>query len=233
MSKKAIFILFIALVCCLPAKAQTGIMAYMKEEVVKRIQILATQNTAFPVPSLDSADFIRTVSQPDSDMDKRLFIVRDYYKNKKPKLLGQSISRNCYVVLSGSCIEFYPNGHRKSIVNYEKGKPVGDFTKYFPNGKLYLTGNSDSTGKITMNSCHDSTGKVLVENGNGHCVEYSNDFKTISAEGNLVNGVEEGEWHGELGNSGKYVCNYKMGVLQEGYSYDKDGNKHTFTTLET
>jgi TonB family protein len=72
----------------------------------------------------------------------------------------------------------------------------------------------------------------LAENGNGHCIKYGHDFKRIYAEGDILNGLEEGVWHGFLEDSARYICTYEKGISKEGVSYDKKGNKYPFTTTD-
>jgi TonB family protein len=199
---------------------------------MKIYHILSTAEFAHPIPikDKDSADFFRAVLPPDEN--DSLFIVKDYYKNGKPKMIGKSTSQSYYPNLTGACMEFFINGRRKSVENYDKGKLKGDIVKYFPNGKLYLSGSYDENNKLIINDCNDSTGKKLVENGSGHCMEYTDDFMYVLAEGNMVNGVREGEWHGSLGDSGKYNSFYEKGILKKGISYDKKGNSYSFTTTD-
>ncbi|HTD99754.1 MAG TPA: TonB family protein [Mucilaginibacter sp.] len=178
----------------------------------------------------DSADYYRIIIPPDTSVDN-LFTVNEYYKNGKKKLIAKSTGEGSFTRFEGTCIEYFPNGHRRSVKSFEHGKPVGDETEYFPNGKVYYIGTYDSKNKLVVNAYRDSTGKVLVENGNGHCVKYDDDFKYIFAEGDLVNGLEEGEWHGWLRDSGRYVCTYQKGVDIKGIGYDKNGKAYPFAKI--
>lgn len=197
---------------------------YMKSFYVSETTVL---EQPVRIIDKDSSDFLR-VLLPDNIED--IYTVQDYFKNGKLKMTAKSLSRDYYPKLSGACIEFFPNGKRKSIKTYQDGKPLGDAFEYFPNGKPYLTGNYNKDGKFIISSCNDSTGKVLVENGNGHCIRYDYNFKQIYAEGNIVDGLEEGEWHGMLDDSANYMCNYEKGVSKGGVTYDKSGKRYTFTT---
>jgi TonB family protein len=220
MSKKAALILFISIVCCLSAKAQRDTLTYYVKN---------NGAWALPVNSKDSADFYRVILPPDTNTDKNLFVVNDFYMNGKPKMKGRSTNKNIHVILQGISIEFYPNGQRKSVRNFVKGKPVGNITKYFPNGKLYMAGSLDTNRNLTVTECRDSSGKILAEKGNGQFIKYSDDFKKILAEGRIVDGLEEGEWHGHQSDSIKYICTYERGFVKKGISYDNRGKEYPFT----
>ena len=224
MSGKLFLISLISIVYCLSAKAQKidTIVYYLKDNGFS-IQ---------PVKFKDSADFYRVILPADTSVDKNLFIVNDFYKDGKPKMMGKSTTQKYFVQLSGVCMEFFKNGRRKSVKNYEHNNPVGDVTQYFPNGKIYLTGKFDGNNKFFVNECRDSTGKVLAIDGNGHYIKYSGDFKNALEEGRVSNGLEDGEWHGRFNDTIKYVCTYSSGIVKGGTSYDKMGNAYPFTNKE-
>jgi len=127
------------------------------------------------------------------------------------------------LLLSGSCIEFYENGKRKSIKNYVDGMQTGDFSEYYPNGRLYVNGEYNPDGGKIIKEARDSTGKIIASEGTGNMIIYTKDFKKIAEEGPIVNGVEDGEWHGMSADSGKSVLNYKNGVFQNSKTFDKHG----------
>lgn len=84
-----------------------------------------------------------------------------------------------------------------------------------------------------ITECRDSTGKVLAKNGNGYCLRYDADFKRVFAEGYITNNLEEGEWHGQLNDSIKYVCTYENGVIKKGISYSNNsGREYPFSQME-
>ncbi|MFD0767251.1 hypothetical protein ACFQZI_20515 [Mucilaginibacter lutimaris] len=114
----------------------------------------------------DSAEakFVRLYNR----IDSVYYNVEEFYMNKKPKLVAKT---SVYSVdfrkgLQGYCMEYYNNGKRKSIKNYEKGQLVGEAIEYYPNGVVYNITDNDKNG-IYLKSFSDSTGKVLTENGNG------------------------------------------------------------------
>jgi TonB family protein len=182
-------------------------------------------------PNKDSADYIRKVTSPDSSVDPLLYPVFDYYLNGKPKLIGKSSVGSAIIKLEGNCVEFFPNGHKKRLCNYEHGKLVNDVVCYFPNGMIYTTG-SYKNGNFILLTSNDSTGKVLVDNGTGDWIKYNDDFKKVYARGPVTGGLENGEWRGHIGDTVQYVGNYKNGVIVSGMSEGKSGTKYPFTKAE-
>jgi antitoxin component YwqK of YwqJK toxin-antitoxin module len=72
--------------------------------------------------SRDSAEYLRIISEPDSG--STLFNASEIYKNGKQKFLGKS-SKSNYIRPEGLCINYYPNGAKKSVENFKDGKPLG------------------------------------------------------------------------------------------------------------
>jgi TonB family protein len=227
MSKKAILVTIISIVYGLSAKAQKTdtVVYYMKTPS-------EANQSEFPVTLKDSADFYRVILPPDTSTDRDLFPVMDYYKNGKIKMTGKSANQKYFLRLEGVCMQFFLNGRRKSVKNYSDGGLLGDMTLYFPNGRLYLDGSYSKDGKLNVNTCIDSTGTILAEGGNGRYVKYDKNFKRVVAEGNIKNGLEDGEWHGQPDDSIRYVCIYDKGTVKSGTGYDSKGREHLFTSLE-
>ena len=206
---------------------QDTIVSYMKNTYLSYDMM-----KSIPVNDKDSADFIRLVITPDTSVDKTLFQVKDYYLTGKLKMMGNSSVWTSNVNLQGSCIEFYPNGHKKLICNYQGGHREGAIIESYPNGKVYLTGNYQN-GRLNLVSCNDSTGKVLAENGNGKWLKFRADGKTLYEEGEATNGIENGDWKGYPNDSVYYVCRYTNGKMISGITYDKKGNhQYKFTGFE-
>ncbi|QEM03821.1 hypothetical protein DIU31_009965 [Mucilaginibacter rubeus] len=223
--RKVVPLLLIAIVLCterVSAQRDT-VMAYMKNFVAAPWLPSAAKITS----SKDSADFIRMVSSPDISTDKLAFPVNDYYLNGNPKLQGYSNNGFVEAQLQGACIEYFPNGKRKCISNYDKGRLSGDITKYFPNGQFYLSGVYKKDTLI-INKCSDSTGRVLAEDGNGTLVLYSDGFKNMIGSGPIKGGLKDGIWKGALNDTLSYDATYKNGNVIAGTSYAKSGNKYLF-----
>lgn len=205
---------------------QDTITSYMRNMYAGYDMIRGT-----PIENKDSADFIRRITKPDTSAGSDLFPVTDYYLNGKPKLIGTLVIGNFTADLEGSCIEFYPNGQKKIICSYKNGRREGDAIAYYANGKIYETGKYYQ-GKLVLVSCNDSTGKVLAENGNGRWIQLKSDYKTLLQEGEVVDGLEDGEWKYYPSDDVYCICQYRRGELISGISYDKQGNKYPFTSFE-
>lgn len=208
----------------------------------------------YPIAQKDSADFYRMLTPSTNDpKEMNLYIVQDYYKDMRPKMIGKTHNNRPRLELEGSAIEFFPNGHRKairnyadnklsgnvteyfpnggrkSVKNYDTGKPRGSMAEYFPNGNTYITGMYNDSSTLILDECSDSTGKVLARNGYGHYIKYDETFKQILSEGDIENGRENGEWHGVLGDTIKYTCMYVNGVGKNGVSRSVNGKVYVFT----
>lgn len=227
MLQKIFLILIIAMIFKLSASAQKTdtVVYYLK---IPKGTTWPSFNSVVPINNKDSADFYRVISQSDTNTDRKLFVVNDFYKNGKPKLIGKTKTQKYYLQPSGTCVEFYPNGRRKSVKNYNDGKLRGEVIEYYPNGKAYITGMYDDSSRLIVNQCTDSTGKVLAQNGNGHYIKYDDGFKQVDSEGEIVNGRENGEWHGILGDTIKYTCMYVNGVGKNGVSHNINGKEYVF-----
>jgi TonB family protein len=147
-------------------------------------------------------------------------------------MIGKTTNHSPYLKLQGANIEFFPNGKKRAIRNFIDDAPGGDVTEYYPNGRIYIIGMYNNFHKMYITECRDSTGKVLAENGNGYCLRYDEDFKRVFAEGNITNSIEEGDWHGQLNDSIKYVCTYENGVIKKGISYNNRGKEYPFSQME-
>jgi TonB family protein len=182
------------------------------------------------VSTSDSADFFLLVLPPDTNADKHLFVLNEYYKNGKIRMIGYCKRKTMDLTLQGSQISFFPNGHRMSICNYDNGELVGDAMEYYPNGKLYNIKTYKKEGSIFLKQCNDSTGIVLAENGNGKWIKFFNEsFNKANIEGQIKNGLEEGSWHGWLTDSLSCVYIYEKGKI---VSSNSDQPRHeTFTSV--
>ncbi len=196
----------------------------------------------------DSAFYIRTITAPDSG--SKLYNFKEVFKNGVVKRTGKSTRAN-FVIADGECTSYYPSGIKEQVANYKEGGQLGDVYHYFPNGKLYNHKRFPSSPSVpgsvqddaTIISCYDSTGKALVTDGNGHYVGYNDDFrflgyteafKTVFEEGEVSNGLRQGEWKGTVGDEKPltFVETYDMGKLTKGISLGHDGVSNTYTARE-
>jgi len=218
------FAFFIALFISVAAFGQKADSALLKQS-----NIYYFKKGGWPVAEKDSADYIRVVSPPDAE-DPYLFNVHDFYMDGKPKLVGKSFMPSLNLKMQGTFIEYYTNGHRKAITNYENGKAIGDEVHYYPNGKLYYISHYDKDIKNDIVSeAGDSTGVVLAENGKGILIQYDDDFKFEKGKGPIINGLKEGEWEGKPNDSVTYKCTYSKGISVNGVSHTKSGREYHFT----
>ena len=79
--------------------------------------------------------------------------------------------------------------------------------------------------------CYDINGNQICSGGNGQWIEYDRAFKNIVAQGRIVNGKREGEWHeqAQWPDTINYVFVYKKDIINERFGVDKKGVKYPFT----
>jgi TonB family protein len=178
---------------------------------------------------VDSADYIRIVSEPDSG--SALFNVKEYYRlSKKIKSVGKS-SRIDPPMYEGQYIAFYESGKREVTETYKNGVKIGLNCGFFPNGKLYMVKkypevikeNSVYLNEFSVIASYDSLGKALVVDSNGYCIEYKDDFKKVAAEGTILNGKKDGVWKGDAPGHILFTEKYNNGTLVSGTSTDTLG----------
>lgn len=199
---KNLTLLILSLLCFKVAEAQKTtdtVLCYMK-------------NSGKLTANKDSADYFMFIMPMDSTT--KLSAVNEYYPNGKPKLFGNSINRK-YNQLSfdGSCITYYANGHKKSIMNYNKGYIWGEIILYYPNGNLYTITKFNGKGQDSLVECRDSSGRVLAENGNGKWLKFYSDFSSEFEEGPIKDSLKEGEWHEMTSGHENYVVIYHKGIV--------------------
>ncbi|MGZ3876362.1 MAG: TonB family protein [Mucilaginibacter sp.] len=213
--------------------------------------VIYLKNNGNKVIKKDSADFYRVILPPDTNIDKDLYRIYDYYFNGKPKSVATSLTQPINLVLDGTCIDYFSNGRRKRIAQYKNGRTVGEITDYYPNGKLYniikiqdlnsgyysryYNGYYTDPGysfKVQVIELRDSTGNILATNGTGHVVIFDEDFKKVLLEGNLKNNKKEGEWRGLIADSGSFICVFHKDELKSGLSYLKSGKHYTFKEID-
>jgi TonB family protein len=224
MAKKILFILLICTGYCSLAVAQA-----IDQNLPKHAHICYYKNSGEIVLKKDSADYFR-ITFPSDKTDRDLYVVKEFYVNGKPKMIGKSAVPFPNFKKQGVFVEYFKNGQKKRIENFENGSPTGDILTYYPNGKLYHNENYDAEGnQFKVTECGDSTGNILAQNGNGRCINYDADFKLVTGEGPIANGLKDGEWHGDANDSVKYVCIYNNGISVSGTSYERSGKEHHFT----
>ncbi|WP_186461746.1 energy transducer TonB [Mucilaginibacter pallidiroseus] len=123
--------------------------------------------------------------------------------DSQPRLITKSLNTDGLLQTgaTGPCMEYYHNGKRKSIRNYNRGIQIEDELTYYPNGKLY-TIKTYLNNAVSLNTCYDSLGVLMAENGNGNWVDFDDEF-LVKEEGIVINGKKDGVWrhtHNVSGN---------------------------------
>ena len=220
--KKIVFLVFSSLILLFTSvSAQKQDLYFLK-------------NNGDYVKNADSADFIRTVLEPEKG--SKLYPTKEFYMNETRKSYGYS-SRIDPPLYEGTFLSFFENGTRKRYSKYAMGKIIDSTYNYYPNGKLYSTlfyKPSGDSSIVFLNSVSDSTGTAMVSNGNGYAVLYDEDFKYVTGKGNVKNGKYDGEWTGEIRTKDtlQYKEVYAEGKMISGTSNDGKGNVYHYTTSE-
>ena len=185
----------------------------------------------------DSADYLLKMFAPDTNVDKNLFGVREFYLNGKIRLMGNTIDNTANLKFQGPCVTYFPNGNRMKINQYKNGEPIGDEMEFYPNGRLYNIKTYSADKKTLLRQCNDSTGAVLTKNGNGKWITFFDEsFGKAYAEGPVIDSLQDGEWrsewHGKINDSASLSWTYKKGVVIASSANDKNGAEHVFKSNE-
>jgi TonB family protein len=175
---------------------------------------------------------------PDPNVDKNLFIVKEFYPNGKLGLVGSSSTNSLNnLKFQGTQITFYLNGHKKAIRNFNNGYPVGDVIEYYPNGKLYDIKTYTKNKTLYLKQCNDSIGNIIAENGSGKWINFLDEtFKGAYIKGEIKNGQEEGEWRGEAGSEYFGLIYHEGKILSSSHankrSVDKQSDALSFKPID-
>ncbi|WP_026903855.1 energy transducer TonB [Pedobacter glucosidilyticus] len=189
------------------------------------------------VQDKDSADYIRTISSPESR--KTYFKLIEYYKNGAIKRIGTTSSKE-EVKLEGEVTTFYDNGKRASLKNYVGNRLVGPAYEYFKNEELksyrYYDVPSAKYNKVEINyktlQIGDSTGRKFLD-GEGNGVVESRS-ETWAEKGLYKDGYKDGLWQmQDLKTQIVYEEIYAKGVLQSGTYKLTDGKTGVYTVKQT
>jgi len=144
---------------------------------------------------------------------------------KEGKKVGEGIVKEDGLK-NGAWKEFFITGELKAEGNYKDDIKVGKWTYYFANGKTEQTGKYDEKGKLTGKWVwYYPSGEILREenylNGlaDGTMTEFTEDGGII-AEGEFIEGEEEGQWIYETGGyreEGNYAFGLRQGVWKRFY----------------
>ncbi|TSD66577.1 TonB family protein [Inquilinus sp. KBS0705] len=221
-------LLILGMLFCGEVDAQKGVMIDKKAHkqpdsvayYMKRRDALAFDQ--------NDAEFLRLIIKADGGM----FNVEDYYMDGKLKLTARTATNDYWFWpdAEGIMTEYYPNGNKKLEKTYKKGVVVGDVNQYYPNGKLYIITSFDKGSQNYRKECRDSLGNVLANNGNGKWIEFKDDFVDYQ-EGQVLNGLLEGEWNVFVNGKLMETNGYKNDLPIFGKAYDDFQNK-VFTKID-
>jgi len=188
------------------------------------------KNSGQKVSTKDSADLVLSILPPDQTIDKKVYVVKGYYLNGQIRLTAGSLTHGLPLTLEGTYTDYFPNGNKMSIKNFNNGKRIGDMIEYYPNGKFYhrlgYADDIDHQNEILFKDCSDSTGKILAKDGNGYWITYGGNFSRILQQGKVVKGHRDSVWITFLPNGRRDTAIYKDGVNLRG------PNGAVFTSVE-
>lgn len=195
----------------------------------KKQNVYLVKNNGKIVKIRDSADFVRIIEEPDSG--EVHFNLKEYYKDGSPKLMGKVSSFDPRLIYEGLFVSYYPNGQKKSTIDYKKNVIVGTAYHFFADGKVkkrleYIEEDPIDL-KTSVKSLDvrfkliyqvDSLEKILVQDGNGHLVEETKiDKDVLIEEGDYKDGYKDGVWSGKyLSGNSSYIETYNLRKLVSG-----------------
>jgi TonB family protein len=192
------------------------------------------KNNGVYVKDKDSADYMRTVDEPAEGSG--VYQINDFYLNGNKKRTAMAIMAK-RMVYEGAYVSYYKNGNKQQTGNYVKDELDGELNTYYADGKLYTTKIYSNTGtppqqSVYIKTVKDLKGKNLVVNGNGKYVIYDEDFKQITDQGNVKEGLYDGIWTGKhLKQKSSYSESYDKGKFLSGKSTDEKGQTYAYTKL--
>lgn len=161
----------------------------------------------------DTTEVYRRIFQPE------LFVVPVTHGKTLAAYEGEVNQTDVTGRKQGVWIEKFPNGKRKSQINYENGKPRGDFYKFYERGggvKAHLHFYSDSVASAILYSEHGD--KVAM----GYYYNHKKDSLWQYFEADSIIVSEENYKHGV--KDGKQSTYYASGLLLEEINF-KNGKK--------
>lgn len=190
------------------------------------------------VSTLDSADLIRIVTQPDNNI--KLYVINDYLKTSKKLFMTWKSASFNPSRLDGEITYYHFNGNKKGIATYKEGEHIGSRYLFYPDGKPYSTFSNpekikkSDASKFLIVANYDSLGTALVAYGNGYFKGSEDLNSTFYAEGAVKNGLKSGEWkyhNDELSRIEKYDDNGEI-ILGKA-TKTKTGETKTYTQHQT
>ncbi|MES2109003.1 MAG: TonB family protein [Bacteroidota bacterium] len=176
----------LAIVTSFSANAQTDSVTYY------------VKNYHQQVSTIDSANYSLVVVNAGK---KRQYVVHEYYKNGKLRLITNALSNQFDPLYEGKYQAFFPGGTLMRTGEFRDGIPEGHEASYYPNGKFYKSITYLPEAKISYDELNDPAGKVLAKSGNGNWIEFDESFKDTIASGKIKGGVKTGIWEEKIADN--------------------------------
>ncbi|MFD1258026.1 TonB family protein [Mucilaginibacter terrae] len=221
-----------------------ALLSFLLPVIAQKKSVIFYKKDGSQASSRKDAEYSRVVKEPETATD--FYTVQEYYMDGKLKGEGKAISLSPYKY-EGPYTNYYPNGNKKSVLNYNSNVLKGKQSYYYVNGKLNevrvypdssAQSNTTPNRQYFIETYNDTTGTPLITGGNGY---YKNTtggkIKTIN-EGPVKQGLKDGEWTITVGKDSILVKEvYAKGIFVRGnskfangetYSYDKPDRKAEF-----
>lgn len=157
----------------------------------------------------------------------------DFYKSGNKKLVG-TFKDKYSLTKTGNFVGYYDNGNKEFMMTYENDFPIGKFYFWYEKGHMKIEGEflklkKKNTPIIKVNHFWSRVGIHRVKDGIGHFEE--SDLTSFS-EGELKNGLKEGEWAGIDNKFGiSFKETFKSGMLIEGISIDSLNKSYNYKEI--
>ena len=90
-----------------------GLFLYTTANAQKGGLMYYLKNSGKVVSVKDSADYSMVVLPPENSIDKNLYVVYEYYKNGKVRLITNSKTNDINLKYEGRYMAYFPNGKKK------------------------------------------------------------------------------------------------------------------------
>lgn len=161
-------------------------------------------------------------------------IVYEYYKSGKKRSIGKYTDK--YNLLkAGEYISYYENGNKSSFFHFDNNQPIGKFYTWYEKGNIKSEGEFIQFKNVEkpilkVNHHWSRIGIHRVVDGNGH---YDDEGTTWYSEGELINGLQDGDWKGfDVVDKSSFTEKYKGGIFISGVSIDSLKQTYQYKNIE-
>ncbi len=177
--------------------------------------------------------FIKVVK--DFYVEKSNYKIYTYYKNN---VLKEETTHDLkeFGRPNGEETTYFENGKKQKIVNFKNGFCVGKVTTWYDSGNLQSEGvcvedNNDPRGHFIMNQFWSEDNKQMIIDGNGSILSKINP-KYIET-GEYKDGYKNGIFEGKnLNNKIIFIENYKNGKFISGTTIADDDSKIVYSEVD-